>query len=128
MKILTKSDKLIIVLILLLSVLSYIIMALNITAEAPRSVEITVNGKLYAQYNLAEIKSSKNVEIKTEFGINTLKLTDDGAEMISANCKDKLDIKCGKITKVGQIIVCAPNRVLVKLTGDADEKIDKVTY
>ncbi len=128
MKMLTKSDKLIIVFILLLSVLSYAVTVLSISAERPESVVITVDGRLYAHYNLAEITNPQTVEIDTEFGLNILHLTSDGAEMLDADCKDKFDVKCGKITKVGQIIVCVPNRVSVKLTGKADEKIDKVTY
>ncbi len=128
MNMLTKSDKLIIVLILILSILSYAVTLLGVSSEAPEAVVVTVNGKLYAYYDLADITSSQTVKINTEFGSNTLKITSDGAQMTDADCKDKFDIKCGKITKVGQIIVCAPNRVSVKLTGNSPEKIDKVTY
>ncbi len=128
MNMLTKSDKLIILLILILSILSYAVTLLGVSSEAPEAVVVTVNGKLYAYYDLANITSSQTVKINTEFGSNTLKITSDGAQMTDADCKDKFDIKCGKITKVGQIIVCAPNRVSVKLTGNSPEKIDKVTY
>lgn len=128
MKILTKLDKLIIVLILLLSILSYVVMALSIASNVPNSVVITVNGKLYANYDLAEIKSPEIIRINTEFGKNILKITSDGAEMLDSDCKDKFDVKCGKITKIGQIIICVPNRVSVELKGTIKEEIDKVTY
>lgn len=127
MKTLTKYDIFIIFTLILVSLLLYCLIGLAAT-DTPVNVEIEVDGKLYAKYNLSEITTPKIIEINTQFGNNTLKIFSDGAEMTDSDCKDRLDVKCGKITKVGQIIVCIPNRITVKLCGNDEEKVDKVTY
>jgi hypothetical protein len=48
--------------------------------------------------------------------------------MVDASCPDKKDVKIGKITKTRQMIICAPNRVSVKLGGNTKLQVDKVSY
>ncbi len=124
---LTKGDKIIVAAVLSLALFVYVIFTFYITAGAPDEVQIFVDGKLYASYSLQNFKEEKNVEIKSEFGTNVLKISNDGAEMLSASCPDKRDVMDGKITKSGQTIICMPNRVMVKLLGNNDE-VDRVTY
>ncbi len=128
MKFLTKFDIYIIIAVVLLAVLSYLALGIGISNDIPIAAEIMVDGKIYCRYNLSDIASHKIVEIDTKFGKNTLKITNNGAEMIDADCKDKLDIKCGKISKAGQIIICVPNHVSVRLVGSNANNVDKVTY
>ncbi len=128
MKILTKYDVGIVGIILFLALATYCIMGFKAAQNVPNTVEIMVDGELYASYNLAEITQPKLVEIKTSYGRNVLKISSDGAEMIAADCKDSLDVRCGKITNEGQIIICVPNRVAVTLVGKGYGKVDKVTY
>ena len=51
-----------------------------------------------------------------------------GARVTEASCPDKTDIQSGKITKPGQMIVCVPNRVTVRILGKNRVTVDKVTY
>ena len=51
-------------------------------------------------------------------GVNEVVIEDGVAYMNSAECPDHLCIKQGKIDKVGQTIVCMPNRVVVTVVGD----------
>lgn len=128
MKFITKGDCLIAAIVIIAAAISYITFAQFVSSELPDRIEIFVDGSSYAAYNLNEITSEKLVEINTKFGSNILKITPDGAKMISASCPDKLDVRCGKITKPGHVIICVPNRVLVRLTGNTELKVDKVTY
>ena len=41
--------------------------------------------------------------------------------MVDANCTDLLCIQQGQISKVGETIVCLPNRVIVEITSDSEE-------
>lgn len=127
MKLFTKGDKIIVILILITAMATYVAFAAFIADGSPEAVQIFVDGSLYASYNLNDIKEAKKVEILSVYGKNTLKITADGAEMVDADCPDKTDVRAGRITKPGQVIICAPNKVLVKLMG-IDNKIDKVTY
>ncbi len=128
MKSLTKFDKLIVVIVLITALAVYVCFAFTVVDSSPRTVEVFVDGELFGVYNLSEITDEQYVKIQSAFGENTLKLTSTGAEMTEASCKDKRDIKNGKISKCGQTIICAPNRVMVKLTGDKKPEVDRVTY
>ena len=91
------------------------------------AVRITVDGEVYGTYNLMQINGEKTVDIKTEFGHNTVIITSDGAYVSFADCPDKIDVKSGKITKPGQIIICIPNRLSVQVLGNKSD-VDAVTY
>lgn len=127
MKSLTKGDKIIVAAVLGLALFVYVIFTFCIAAGLPSELEIFVDGKIYASYNLQNLNEKKEVEIKTKFGTNVLEIDKDGARMLDASCPDKRDIKDGKITKAGQTLICIPNRVMVKLSGNNNE-VDRVTY
>ncbi len=124
----TALDKVIIGSVVLLALLVYILFGAFIFVGSAEAVEIFVDGNEYAVYNFAEISGTKTLEIESENGKNTLEITRRGAKMTEASCPDKLDVKSGEITKAGQMIVCSPNRVIVKITGNKDKRVDKVTY
>lgn len=121
-------DKIIIATLLSMALIIYLLFAGFIFGEQPETVVIFVDGKEYASYNLAEISGIKNVEINTELGHNTVEITSDGARVTEASCPDKTDIQSGKISKPGQMLVCVPNRLTVRIIGKSGAKVDKVTY
>ena len=127
-KLFTLGDKVVIVSVLAVALLFYGIFAVTAFSEFAEVVEVRVDGELYATYSLSEIRTSKKVKIQTDFGTNVLELTPDGVRITDASCPDKNDVKFGKITKVNQMLICLPNRLTVRLTGDGKSKVDKVTY
>ncbi len=128
MRYFTKYDQVIAFIIIAASVLSYMAFSFFAFSEAPEKVEIYLDGKLYGEYRLEEITTERIVKISSKYGKNVLKITSDGAQVTEASCPDKKDVKDGKITKAGQVIICVPNRVLVKLVAGKTDNIDKVTY
>ena len=128
MRYFTKCDKVIAFILIAASVLSYMAFSFFAFSETPEKVEIYLDGKLYGEYHLEEITTERIVKISSIYGKNILRITSDGAQMLEASCPDKKDVKDGKITKAGQVIICVPNRVLVKLVADKGDSIDKVTY
>ena len=128
MRYFTKCDKVIAFILIAASVLSYMAFSFFAFSETPEKVEIYLDGKLYGEYHLEEITTERIVKISSIYGKNILRITSDGAQMLEASCPDKKDVKDGKITKAGQVIICVPNRVLVKLVADKADSIDKVTY
>ncbi len=124
----TRWDKIVIVSILGIAVLFYAVFATYVFEGQAETVEICVNGKEYATYNLAGISKTKTVEIKTDFGYNVIELSSDGARITEASCPDKIDVQSGKITKPGQMVVCVPNRFSVRILGKSKNSVDKVTY
>ncbi|MDD4296658.1 MAG: NusG domain II-containing protein [Ruminiclostridium sp.] len=62
-----------------------------------------------------------------EGGINVVSIKDGKAEMIEANCPDKLCIHTRPAQKNGQSIVCLPNRVVVEVKSAEKDVIDGVS-
>lgn len=127
MRFFSKGDKFIIFFVILLAVISYVLFSVFLFGDIAETLEVFADGKLYATYNLVSAKEEV-VEIKTKYGTNLLKINQNGAEMIKASCPDKRDVKMGKITKAGQVLICVPNRVVVKLTSQKKAEVDRVTY
>ena len=86
-------------------------------------VEIFSNGKLYGEYSLSE---EKTIVIESEYGQNTVKISNREVWVSDASCKDKLDVSQGKISRPGQSIICLPNRLIVTVKGG--ESVDALSY
>lgn len=124
----TKWDKAVIVFLLTVALLSYVVFSFAIFGEQAEGIEVFVDGKRYASYSFADITDEKILKIETENGFNVLKITEKGAVMTNASCPDKMDVKSGEISKAGQMIICVPNKVSVRVTGKNILNVDKVTY
>ena len=123
----TKGDNIVIVLVIGISFISmFLVNALfyGITGE---SIVIEVDGQLYGKYNFNEITSTKYIEIRTQYGYNKVEIEKNRVRIVEADCPDQLDVLAGWISKSNQMIVCLPNRVVIRIEGEAGE-IDGVTY
>ena len=99
--------------LLLLGLLSLFIM--NAYKTAGDTVRVSVDGELFAEYPLT-------VDAKYRInGTNTLVIEDGRAFMEDADCPDKTCVHTGKISSVGERIVCLPNRVMAEIRGGAGE-------
>ena len=82
---------------------------------------IETNGKVYASYSLNSPEDKpQDIEINTVYGKNILRIDREGADMIYSDCPNQIDVKHKKITKPGEIIVCAPHRLTVYISGESE--------
>ena len=81
--------------------------------KSGESVIVEVNGEFFGTYALA-----KDAEIPIN-DTNCIIIEDSTVRMTEAECPDHLCIRQGTISKDGQMIVCLPNRVTVRIAGDA---------
>lgn len=51
---------------------------------------------------------------------NTFEIKDGEARMVYANCPDQICVHSRAISSVGESIVCLPNHVILKITGEGD--------
>lgn len=58
-------------------------------------------------------------------GHNVIVLSGRTARMASANCNDQVCVRTGTLRYAGQVAVCLPNRVVLRLVGETSE-IDAV--
>lgn len=84
------------------------------------ALQITVDGEIYGEYRLDE-------EQKITIGETNVLLIQDGyADMITANCPDKICVRQNAISKRGESIICLPNKVVVTVTKGEEGEFDVV--
>lgn len=106
-------DALIIAAALLLAAAVFLL-TLPKNTEGRLFAEITQNGKLLASLPLdtdAEYIVNGNYE-------NTVTIADGSAFFSSSNCPNEDCVHTGKLTKAGQLAVCLPNGVTVRIVGE----------
>lgn len=121
-KLFTKIDFIIIAAILILSLGGYALVGRNAAAQRKTAV-IEVDGREYARYAMDALDRPVQVDVN---GHNTVEIARDYACVVSADCPNQLDVRQGKIHTSGQIIVCLPNKMTVRIEGEA--KVDAVSY
>ena len=80
------------------------------------SIQITVDGKLYGTYSLAE---DQVIQIGDT---NVCEIKDGEVKMTDADCPDHLCMKQPAVGSAGGYIVCLPNRVVIQGEGDSDSQ------
>ena len=93
--------------------------ALFLTRQAGNQVVVSVDGQVVSSFPLD--KDIEYVIEGYEGGRNTLIIKDGVAYMSDASCPDHLCMGMGKISQVGQSIICLPNRVVVEIQGESYE-------
>ncbi|MDO4322082.1 MAG: NusG domain II-containing protein [Lachnospiraceae bacterium] len=88
--------------------------------EEGASVVVEIGGEPFGTYSL-----DKEQEVDIEEG-NRLLIEDHSARMSFADCPDHLCVRQGRIRADGEMIICLPNRVTVRISdksasGDGDQ-------
>lgn len=123
-----KFDKIIIISVLLISLLGFLY--LNYIKDDDfnsKKAQISIDGQVYKTVELTET-TDETINLDTEFGKNTIKLSDNKANIIDANCPDKVCVEDGSIDEPGEILVCLPNKVVVEIIGEKEDGLDDTSY
>lgn len=126
----TKGDKILIVLLILGSLLSYGFIFLTGQSKTNKHISVQVDGSEISRIQMKPEMVGKQYVIETEYGRNVIEIGDDYVHVIEADCPDKLDVKQGKISRVGEVIVCLPNRLMIEIVSDEQEpnSLDVINY
>ncbi len=89
------------------------------TKPTGSEVYIYKDGKLLEAVSLSVEKT-----VKVDEHI-TVKISGGAAFVLKSDCKGQDCVKAGKISKVGEMIVCLPNKVVIKIVGDGE--VDYIT-
>lgn len=98
-------------------------------AQGDLKAVITVNGKEYRTVSLT--KEEQIIDIRTQFGHNTLKVYDYGIQMTFSDAPLPIALDMGFISRPKQQIICIPARLLVEIINpdssiDDDDALDAV--
>lgn len=83
-------------------------------------IEVKVNGVIRGIYSLSE---DRKINVN---GTNCLVIKDGEADITDAKCPDKVCVKQKPISKVGESLVCLPNRVIITVVKGEENKLDGV--
>ncbi len=112
----TKKDIIIILVVLLIGITGLVLLNSSETGE---TASIKVDGKV----------------VETVLLVEDFKKTINGVDVVVQNgeifvedstCSDKVCSRSGKISKSGESIICAPNRVAIEIDGKNDDLPDAV--
>ncbi len=82
-------------------------------------VTVKKDNEVVAEYSLDK---DGEYEFKSFYGYNKLIIKDGMAWVVDSSCKDHICEKTGKISKVGETIICLPNSLFVTITeGEASD-------
>ena len=113
----SKKDWVLIVVILCVAGLAFLLHEV-IGADGAGSVTVKVNGKIEGVYSLAEDR-----EIKINGGV----IKNHEADMVDANCPDKLCVNQKPVSKNHESIICLPNKVVVEVDSKENSQLDGIT-
>lgn len=117
-KLITKKDFILLVIVLVVGIAG--IMIAN-SADKGEIAIIKVDGETVETIALDSENST--------FVYNDVTIClDDGEIFVKATkCKDKVCLRSGKISKAGEGIICAPNRVSIEIDGENSDLPDAMT-
>ncbi|HHY92927.1 MAG TPA: NusG domain II-containing protein [Firmicutes bacterium] len=118
----TRGDKLILGLVLLVAVGSLGLLALRRQAApspAAAQVVVEVDGKEVDRFPLADLHEGEQRRIRGPLGYSVIAAGKNKVRMVSSPCPDKVCVARGWISLPGDAIVCVPNHVVVHIEGGA---------
>lgn len=119
-----KLDFVIIGVLMILSFLPEIIYGTTVGKGYDKTyAEITVNGEVYKTVSLSEHSGEDIFEVKTDEGINIIKVKDNKIGIIEADCPDQVCMNPEYIEKAGQSLVCLPHKVMIEVKGISDDDV-----
>lgn len=120
---LKKNDIIFLAVVIVILAVVYVLFSFGGTKKG-ESVEILIDGASYGIYSLQE---EQTIPIKiSNKTINVLEIKDGKADMVEADCPDKLCVHQKAISKDKETIVCLPNKVVVQVISDTESEFDSV--
>lgn len=86
-------------------------------------VTVKSDGKIV---DVLPLSKDGEYEYKSFYGTNTLVIKDGKAWVTSSSCKDHICENTGKISKVGETIICLPNTLFITVTDGEESEYDEV--
>lgn len=120
--VLTTGDFVLIGILCFSTLLSFFIFRL--LPQRGQFVSIVVDGRLAYRFNLSE---EKEINVQGKLGKTCVKLVKGCVWISETPCPQKICMKMGKISRSGEMIVCVPNRILVKIEGEKKQILDGIT-
>jgi hypothetical protein len=120
---LTRGDKMLIAALLLVSVLSIVLLGRLLGRGSAAVVE--VDGQRICCLDLSV---DGRRAVTGRLGDTVIQIRDGRVRVIDSPCPHKLCVRMGWVERAGGLIVCVPNRVVVRVEGDGEGEVDATTW
>lgn len=125
----TKGDKILIIFVVILSLASMGYIRKQGLSNDDKYVSIQVSGQEVKKIIFDDSVIGKTIPLQTEHGYNLIEIGDNEIRVLEADCPDKYDVKQGSISRIGETIVCLPNKLVIEIKGvDTVDGIDMMNY
>ena len=108
--------------LLILSGLS--LFALAAFRSVGQTVVVEQDGSVVARRPMAV---EDTLRVAGPLGVTTIEIAKGRARVLDSPCPHRLCVKAGAIGKAGELVVCVPNRVVVRVEGASRKGVDAVT-
>ncbi len=119
-----KADIFILVLLFLIILSVFTAVTLKNDVSSQRYVNIYSDGEL--KYSIPLSDSLKKEIIVDNFGYNKIVIENNSVKVTDSDCKGRDCIKFGAVKKAGDVIICAPHKLAVRI--ESKEGLDAVSY
>ena len=116
---LRKADVVLFLSITLLAAVLFLFFVIRDARRTDAVLEVSVRGEVVGRYPLSEDRV-------IEIGGNTAEIKDGKVRMTEADCPDKSCVHTAPVGKDGGVIICLPNRIVLRITGTGEEGVDAV--
>ena len=125
--VMTSYDKALILVLIVAAVFGLYYTAAHRVSDADSYGAVFVNGKEHSRIELTDKGPAQEFTITTPWGYNTVEVGNNRIRIKEASCPDQICVKEGWIEKAGEMIVCMPNRVYIKIVAK-EREIDDIAY
>ena len=119
-KLIGKADVFIIIFLLILCAVLFIP---KLFSEGTLTAVIYQHGEAVETVDLSQVE--EGYEIKLDGSV--ILVEHNSISFKSADCPDKLCVKCGKLIHSGDTAVCVPTKTVITVTG-SDSGVDAISY
>ncbi|MBN2223800.1 MAG: NusG domain II-containing protein [Deltaproteobacteria bacterium] len=118
----TRADKILIISLIVISAASY--PALKYLSQGGSFLEVEVEGETMT---VVRMDQDQDITVEGRLGTTIIRIDENGARFIKSPCVDKKCIKSAPIEDAGEIAVCVPNRVMIRILGENRVKTDFIS-
>lgn len=92
--------------------------------NAKKTVLIEVSGKSYGIYDL---DTDRTIEIEGPQSHITVNIENGAVHVSESGCPQQICKRMGKKSRINDIIVCIPNRMIIRITGKYKKNMEFIT-
>jgi len=123
---LKKGDLILSVGFLIIALSLYLVFSFTQNKDKKLIAYVIQNDETLYEIDLSNIETERQIIIGGQYS-DTILVAPNKIRFEDASCPDKICVRSGWLTKSGDVAVCLPNKVIIKIKGE-NNLVDGVTY